>query len=79
MPRQDVSFIAHFADLPDPRLDRTKKHSLTDILAIALCATIAGADSFEQIAKFGAKRVEWLKTFLANTFTSHTTSVPAAK
>jgi predicted transposase YbfD/YdcC len=75
MPRQEVSFITHFADLSDPRLDRTKKHSLIDILAVALCATIAGADSFEQIAKFGVKRIEWLKTFLAlpNGVPSHDT------
>jgi predicted transposase YbfD/YdcC len=75
MPRQDVSFIRHFADLPDPRLDRTKRHPLIDVLAITLCATVAGADSFEQVAKFGVKRVEWLKTFLAlpNGIPSHDT------
>jgi predicted transposase YbfD/YdcC len=75
MPRQDVSFIRHFADLPDPRLDRRKLHPLIDILAITLCATVAGADSFEQVARFGAKRVGWLKTFLAlpNGVPSHDT------
>lgn len=75
MPRQDVSFTTHFADLPDPRLDRTKKHSLIDILAITLCATVAGADSFEQVARFAARRVEWLKSFLAlpNGIPSHDT------
>ncbi len=34
MPKQDVSITRCFADLPDPRIDRTKKHSLGDILAI---------------------------------------------
>jgi len=36
-----------------PRVDRTKKHSLGDILVIGLCAVIAGADSFEGVAAFG--------------------------
>jgi DDE_Tnp_1-associated len=39
--------------LPAPRLDRTKKHALGDILIIALCATIAGADSWEEVQRFG--------------------------
>ena len=34
MPKQDVSIARYFADLPDPRVDRTKKHALGDILAI---------------------------------------------
>jgi len=46
MPTQDVSIARYFADLPDPRIDRTKKHSLGDILAIALCAVSrAGASA----------------------------------
>ena len=52
MARQDLSFVRHFAALPDPRLDRTKKHSLLDIVAITLCATVAGADSFDEVAAF---------------------------
>src|SRR5581483_3741121 len=65
MPHQDVSIARHFADLPDPRIDRTKKHRLDDILVIALCAVICGADSFEEIERFGEAREGWLKRFLA--------------
>jgi predicted transposase YbfD/YdcC len=74
MPLQDVSFTRHFADLAD-RLDRRKKHSLIDVLAITLCAVVAGADSFPQVAEFGLKRIEWLKAFLAlpNGIPSHDT------
>ena len=36
----------HFGDLTDPRIDRTKLHKLMDILVIAICATIAGADNW---------------------------------
>jgi hypothetical protein len=34
----------HFGSLTDPRIDRTKLHKLLDILVIAICAIIAGAD-----------------------------------
>lgn len=64
MPHSDVSFTRYFADLPDPRIDRTRKHKLIDILAIALCAVIAGADSWDEIERFGLARESWLKRFL---------------
>jgi predicted transposase YbfD/YdcC len=75
MPSKDVSIAKYFADLPDPRMDRTKKHSLGDILAIALCAVIAGADSWEEVERFGRARRDWLRRFLAlpNGIPSHDT------
>ena len=42
-----------FADLPDPRSAVNRRHHLTDILTIALCAVISGADGWEQIAEYG--------------------------
>ena len=41
----------HFAAVPDPRLDRTKQHHLLDILTIARCAVICGADGWVEIRK----------------------------
>lgn len=72
---QELSFVRHFADLPDPRVDRTKKHRLDDILVIALCAVICGADSFDEIERFGKVRHDWLRRFLAlpNGIPSHDT------
>ncbi len=61
----DLSIAHHFADLKDPRVDRTKKHRLDDILVIALCAVICGADSFDEIERFGKVRHDWLRRFLA--------------
>jgi predicted transposase YbfD/YdcC len=61
----DLSLVRHLAELPDPRLDRTKKHHLGDILVIALCATIAGADSWEEVQRFGEAKLGWLKGFLS--------------
>jgi predicted transposase YbfD/YdcC len=71
----DLSLAQYFADLPDPRIDRTKKHALLDILVIALCATIAGADSWEEVERFGEAKLAWLKRFLVlpNGVPSHDT------
>src|SRR5947209_3546418 len=65
-----------FASLRDPRRsNRRKKHLFLDIVAIALCAVLAGADDWPQIAAFGRKRQDWLKTFLSlpNGIPSHDT------
>jgi predicted transposase YbfD/YdcC len=57
--------VALFDDLPDPRIDRTKQHRLIDIVTIALCAVLSGADSFVEIATYGRAKEAWLRTFLA--------------
>lgn len=64
-----------FADLTDPRVDRTKDHLLLDIVAIAICAVICGADSWVAIEEFGIAKQAWLQTFLAlpNGIPSHDT------
>lgn len=55
-----------FANLRDPRRSRrAKKHLLLDIVAIALCAVIAGAEDWPQVVAFGVQRREWLQTFLS--------------
>ncbi|MFA7322667.1 MAG: ISAs1 family transposase [Dokdonella sp.] len=51
-------------ELKDPRVERTKRHSLNDILIITILAVICGADGFSQIALFGRSKIKWLKTFL---------------
>lgn len=53
-----------FTDLHDPRIDRPLQHSLAEIVSIALCAVIAGADSWVQIAAWGRAKEVWLRTFL---------------
>jgi hypothetical protein len=56
----ELSTAHHFAGLEDPRIGRTKKHSLQDILVIALCAVLSRADSFDDIEEFGRAKREWL-------------------
>jgi predicted transposase YbfD/YdcC len=65
-----------FADLPDPRSDTAnKRHALTDILTIATCAVISGAESWEQIAEYGRRKEAFFRRFLplANGIPSHDT------
>jgi predicted transposase YbfD/YdcC len=60
----DASILRCFADVPDPRIDRTKLHALSDILFITLCAVIVGAESWETVATFGKSKRDWLKRFV---------------
>ena len=70
-----LSLAHHFADLTDPRIDRSRLHELLDIVAIAICAVIAGADTWDDIEDFGKAKHGWLKTFLdlPNGIPSHDT------
>ena len=60
-----MSITTHFQDLPDPRVPRTRRHALHDILVITLCATICGADDWAAIARFGRAKRTWFRGFLA--------------
>lgn len=70
-----ATLTTHFGNLTDPRVERTKLHTLFDILVIAICAILAGADNWEDIADFGQAKQDWFKTFLElpNGIPSHDT------
>src|SRR4051812_24686279 len=72
---QELSIAHHFAGLTDPRIDRSRLHDLLDIVAIAICAVVAGADSWDDIEDFGHAKRDWLRTFLPlpNGIPSHDT------
>jgi predicted transposase YbfD/YdcC len=59
-----VALLEHFATLPDPRIERHRWHKLGDILVIAVCAVLCGAESYPAIEDFGQEREEWLRQFL---------------
>lgn len=61
--------------MTDPRIDRTKRHLLIDIIIIAICGVISGSDSWVDIEEYGNAKYEWLKRFLAlpNGIPSHDT------
>ena len=69
------SLVTHFALLEDPRLQRTRKHELLDIIAITICAVICGADSWVAVEHYGVAKKDWLTRFLKlpNGIPSHDT------
>jgi hypothetical protein len=64
-----------FEGLPDPRLDRTRVHKLTDILVIGLCSMLTIGEGFTDMEFLGRAQEKWLKTFLElpNGIPSHDT------
>jgi predicted transposase YbfD/YdcC len=70
-----ITIADHFLGIEDPRIDRTKRHNLMDIITIAVCAVICGADGWVAIETYGCAKYEWLKTFLdlPNGIPSHDT------
>jgi len=65
----------HFGKVSDPRIERTKEHKLIDIIVIAICAVICGAEGWVDIENYGKSKKKWLKTFLelSNGIPSHDT------
>jgi predicted transposase YbfD/YdcC len=59
-----VALLEHFASVPDPRIERHRWHKLSDILVIAVCAVLSGAESYPAIEDFGTERESWLRQFL---------------
>ena len=73
--RPASSIIEHFSKLEEPRIDRTKLHKLIDIMVIAICAVICGADTWVDVNLFGKSKKGWLEKFLElpNSIPSHDT------
>lgn len=70
-----ANLTEHFANLTDPRVERTKEHLLLDIVVIAICAILAGANGWVAVEAFGHAKEKWLGTFLKlpNGIPSHDT------
>lgn len=64
MSQKLVAVFTPFENLTDPRVERTRRHELFDLVVVALCGTIAGGDSWLDIERFGNERLDWLRTFL---------------
>ncbi len=76
MPKKPLETLSeHFGKVTDARVDRTKEHKLIDILAIAICAIICGAEGWVDVELFGKSKQAWLATFLElpNGIPSHDT------
>jgi predicted transposase YbfD/YdcC len=64
-PSPTASLRAHFADLPDPRRGPALRHDLLDVVTLAICAVLCGADSWVDVELFGTSKEAWLRSFLA--------------
>ena len=64
-----------FSALEDPRTGRAKRHNLIDVVVIAICAVICGADSWVDVEMFGKSKKDWLSRLLdlPNGIPSHDT------
>jgi predicted transposase YbfD/YdcC len=69
------SLLVSFDGLEDPRVDRTKLFSISEIMFLILCAVISGVESWRGVEDFGEDRLEWLQKFLPfkNGIPSHQT------
>ena len=56
--------LQFFAEMQDPRVERTKDHLLVDIIFITIASVICGAESWYDVEAFGEAKHEWLKKFL---------------
>lgn len=59
-----MTLLHHLQLIPNPRLARTRRHELQSNFAVALCATIAGADNWVEIAEFGQLHHDWFVGFV---------------
>ena len=59
-----TDFRAHFAVLSDPRVARTKKHLLSEIMFIAICTIACDGEGFTDMELFGRAKEQWLRKYL---------------
>jgi predicted transposase YbfD/YdcC len=69
------TLVAHFAQVPDPRINRRRDHDLIDILVIGVCTLLCGGETFNDMEDFGKAKLDWFRTFLSlrNGIPSHDT------
>jgi len=72
---RQATILECFSELTDPRLDRRKRHLLEDIVVLAICGILGGADDWVGIEAFGREKYHWFKQFLSlpNGIPSHDT------
>ena len=56
--------LKYFAELRDPRVERTREHLLEEILLISIAAILSGANGWNEIEDYGHSKIEWFKSFL---------------
>ena len=59
-----VAILTQFQNITDPRMDRTKRHNLLEMIVIALCAAVCGSDHWVDVERFGKAKLTWFRRFL---------------
>ena len=59
-----ASFQTYSADIEDPRVERTRRYELLDLIVIAICAVICGADDWVDVEAWGNAKLDWLRQYL---------------
>lgn len=75
MDRPELTLVTHFSIIPDYRENHNKQHILVEILVMAVCSAICGANAFTEIAVIANEKKAWFQTFLTlpNGIPSHDT------
>lgn len=60
----EVSFLDHFKDIEDPRSERNRDYTMSEILLVTLCAVISGAEGWQDVEDFGKAKIDYLRQFL---------------
>ncbi len=64
MDQPELTLVTHFRSIPDYRENHNKRHILVEIVVMAVCCTICGANAFTEIAVIANAKKEWFQTFL---------------
>lgn len=56
--------LTYLSVIPDPRIERNKKHDLAEMLFVASCAVISGAEGWADIVEFAESKIDWLRRFV---------------
>ncbi len=70
-----AAIFHHLETVIDPRIDRNKHHLLHEMIVVALCGAICGADGWADVERFGNTKLDWFRRFLKleNGIPSHDT------
>ena len=61
---EGIGLVEHFGRLEDPRRPQGRRHNLLDIIAMTICAVVAGAEGWDDVELFARCKVHWFSRFL---------------
>jgi len=60
----DISILKHFSQRPDPRVERTRKYPLDEIILLMISAAMSGCTGWKSMKDFGVLKLDWLRQYL---------------